>query len=87
MLVKVIAASTAAGGWHLLRADPFLARFAYGLLKPKYKILGASVAGRVEAVGRNVTQFRPGARYSGTYPPVVLAHLPNMLRRLRSHSH
>ena len=60
VLVKVVAASAAAGDWHLLRADPFLVRFMSGLLKPKYKILGADVAGRVEAVGRNVTQFQPG---------------------------
>lgn len=60
VLVKVVAASVAAGEWHLLRADPFLVRFMSGLLKPKYKILGAAVAGRVEAVGRNVKQFQPG---------------------------
>ena len=60
VLVKVVAASVAAGDWHLLRADPFLVRFMSGLFKPKYKILGANVAGRVEAVGRNVKQFQPG---------------------------
>jgi NADPH:quinone reductase-like Zn-dependent oxidoreductase len=65
VLVKVIAASTAAGDWHLLRADPFLVRFMSGLLKPKYKILGAAVAGRVEAVGRTVTQFQPGDEVFG----------------------
>ena len=36
-----------------------------GLLKPKYKILGADIAGRVEAVGRNVTQFSPGDEVFG----------------------
>ena len=65
ILVKVVAASTAAGDWHLLRADPFLVRFMYGLLKPKYKILGSDVAGRVEAVGRNVTHFQPGDEVFG----------------------
>src|SRR5436190_2783388 len=60
VLVKVVAASAAAGDWHLLRADPFLVRLMSGLLTPKYKILGADVAGRVEAVGRNVTQFQLG---------------------------
>jgi NADPH:quinone reductase-like Zn-dependent oxidoreductase len=59
VLVKVHAASAAAGDWHLLRAQPFLMRFMYGLLKPKHTILGAAVAGRIEAVGRNVTQFQP----------------------------
>jgi NADPH:quinone reductase-like Zn-dependent oxidoreductase len=65
ILVKVYAAATAAGDWHLLRADPFLVRLMYGLLTPKYKILGADVAGRVEAVGRNVTQFQPGDEVYG----------------------
>lgn len=60
VLVKVVAASVAAGEWHLLRADPFLIRLMSGLLTPKYKILGAALAGWVEAVGRNVTQFQPG---------------------------
>ena len=65
ILVKVQAAATAAGDWHLLRADPFLVRLMYGLLTPKYKILGADVAGRVEAVGRSVTQFQPGDEVFG----------------------
>lgn len=70
ILVKIVAASAAAGDWHLLRADPFLARFMSGLLKPKYKILGADVAGRVEAVGRNATHFRPGDEVYGDLSPV-----------------
>ena len=37
VLVKVVAASAAAGDWHLLRADPFLIRLMSGLLTPKYK--------------------------------------------------
>src|SRR6266516_5112568 len=61
VLVKVHAASVNAAELHLLRADPFLMRLmGYGLLKPKHTILGAAMAGRVEAVGRNVTQFQPG---------------------------
>ncbi len=36
-----------------------------GLLKPRYKILGTDIAGRVEAVGRNVTQFQPGDEVFG----------------------
>ncbi|MGZ3623853.1 MAG: NAD(P)-dependent alcohol dehydrogenase, partial [Ktedonobacteraceae bacterium] len=65
VLVKVHAASAAAGDWHLLRAKPFLIRFTYGLLKPKHKILGAAVAGHVEAVGSNVTQFEVGDEVFG----------------------
>ena len=65
VLVKVRAASVNAGDWHLLRADPFLTRLAFGLLRPKYKVLGADIAGRVEAVGGNVTQFQPGDEVFG----------------------
>ncbi|HEU5086267.1 MAG TPA: NAD(P)-dependent alcohol dehydrogenase, partial [Roseiflexaceae bacterium] len=65
VLVQIVAASAAAGDWHLLRADPFLMRFIYGLFKPKHPILGAALAGRVEAVGRNVTQFQPGDEVYG----------------------
>ncbi len=60
VLIKVHAASTNAADWHLLRGDPFLLRLMAGLLKPKNTILGADVAGRVEAVGRNVTHYHTG---------------------------
>src|SRR5437763_6931868 len=61
VLVHVHAASVNAGDWHLLRAKPFLMRLmGYGLLKPKHMILGSDIAGRVEAVGSNITQFQPG---------------------------
>ncbi len=65
VLVQVHAASAAAGDWHLLRAKPFLIRFTNGLLKPKHQLLGAALAGRVEAVGRYVTQFQPGDEVFG----------------------
>ena len=65
VLVKVHAASVNPLDWHLLRATPFFARLLVGLLKPKRKILGADLAGRVEAVGRNVTQFQPGDEVFG----------------------
>ncbi len=60
VLVKVHAASANPADWHLMRATPFLARLEAGLLKPKHTRLGSDVAGRVEAVGRNVTQFKVG---------------------------
>jgi NADPH:quinone reductase-like Zn-dependent oxidoreductase len=66
VLVKVHAASVNAYDWHLLTADIFLVRLmGGGLLKPKNTRLGADVAGRVEAVGRNVKQFRPGDEVFG----------------------
>ena len=61
VLVKVQAASVNALDWHSLTADIFLVRLmGMGLLKPKNQILGADIAGRVEAVGKNISQFRPG---------------------------
>src|SRR6266571_954868 len=66
VLVKIHATSVNAGDWHLLRAKPFLMRLmGYGLLKPKHTILGSDIAGGVEAVGSNVTQFQPGDEVVG----------------------
>src|SRR6266566_348059 len=60
VLVKVHAASANTADLHFLRGKPFLMRLmGYGLLKPKNTILGSDIAGRVEAVGRNVKQFQP----------------------------
>jgi len=59
-LVKVHAASLNAADLEYLRGV-FVVRLLYkGLLKPKYKILGSDIAGRIEAVGRNVKQFQLG---------------------------
>ena len=52
---------------HLLKGDPFLVRFWSGLLKPKNQILGTEIAGRVETVGKNVTQFQPGDDVFGDF--------------------
>jgi NADPH:quinone reductase-like Zn-dependent oxidoreductase len=65
VLVKVYAASVNAADLHLLRADPFPIRFMSGLLKPKNTILGADIAGRVEAVGSSVKAFKPGDEVFG----------------------
>jgi NADPH:quinone reductase-like Zn-dependent oxidoreductase len=66
VLVKVHAASVNWLDWHFLTGTPFLARLMAGLLKPKNKVLGIDVAGRVEAVGANVTQFQPGDEVFGS---------------------
>jgi NADPH:quinone reductase-like Zn-dependent oxidoreductase len=60
VLVKIHAASANPADWHTMRAEPFLARLVNGFFKPKNPRLGADVAGRVEAVGRTVTQFHVG---------------------------
>lgn len=65
VLIKVHAAAANPLDWHKLRASPFFVRFSEGLLKPKHTVLGADIAGRVEAVGRGVTQFKVGDEVFG----------------------
>jgi NADPH:quinone reductase-like Zn-dependent oxidoreductase len=66
VLVKVHAASVNYSEWAFVRGKPFLVRLMWsGLLKPKYKIPGADVAGQVEAVGDNIKQFQPGDEVFG----------------------
>ncbi len=70
VLVKVHAASVNAYDWHLLTADIFLVRLmGGGLLKPKNTMVGADIAGQVEAVGSNVQQFKPGDEVFGDIAP------------------
>ena len=65
VLVRVRAASINAYDWHMMRGAPFLARMGGGLRTPKDGAMGVDVAGQVEAVGKNVTQFRPGDEVFG----------------------
>jgi NADPH:quinone reductase-like Zn-dependent oxidoreductase len=66
VLIKVRAASVNPLDWHFMRGTPYVVRLIMaGLLKPKDKRLGVDVAGQVEAVGRNVTQFKPGDEVFG----------------------
>jgi NADPH:quinone reductase-like Zn-dependent oxidoreductase len=66
VLVRVRATSVNAGDWHLMRGDPFLTRLMFGgILKPKINILGMDVAGVVETVGKDVTQFQVGDEVFG----------------------
>lgn len=67
VLVRVHAASVNPADWHLLTGTPYIARLAAGLRKPKVQIPGLDVAGRVEAVGSNVSQFRPGDEVFGAH--------------------
>jgi len=65
VLVKVIAASANPLDWHRIRGQPFLVRMGEGLRKPKNQKLGADIAGRVDGVGKNVTEFKPGDEVFG----------------------
>ena len=66
VLVKVHAAAANPLDWHIMRADPFLARLSQGLWRPKINRLGADLAGVVEAVGAGVTEFKPGEAVFGS---------------------
>ncbi len=72
VLVRIRAASINARDDRLLRADPFVLRLRPGgWLRPPNPILGADLAGRVEAVGRHVTAIRPGDDVFGYLPGVL----------------
>ena len=60
VLVRVRAAAPNPWDWHFMRGLPYIARPQAGWRKPKNHVLGSDVAGHVEAVGNDVTGFRPG---------------------------
>jgi NADPH:quinone reductase-like Zn-dependent oxidoreductase len=68
VLVRVHAAGLDRGVWHVMTGLPYLIRFVVptlGLRKPKVPALGMDLAGRVEAVGKQVTRFQPGDEVFG----------------------
>ncbi|WP_406367872.1 NAD(P)-dependent alcohol dehydrogenase [Streptomyces sp. NBC_01546] len=67
VLLRVRAAGVDQGVWHLMAGMPYAIRAAgFGLRAPKQRVRGLDVAGRVEAVGPDVTRFRPGDEVYGT---------------------
>jgi NADPH:quinone reductase-like Zn-dependent oxidoreductase len=68
VLVRVRAAGVHRGDWHVMTGLPYLIRLVVptlGLRRPKVPVLGMDVAGTVEAVGKDVTRFRPGDEVFG----------------------
>ena len=65
VLVKVYAASLNDWDWGLLRGNSLVIRLMNGVRKPKHTILGSDIAGRVEAIGSNVTRFKIGDEVYG----------------------
>ena len=65
VLIKVHAASVNDWDWAALHGTPFVNRLMFGILKPKKRILGSDIAGRIEAVGKSVLRFRPGDEVFG----------------------
>ena len=67
VLLRVHAAGAHIGDWHIMTGLPYLIRImGYGLRGPKARVRGTDVAGRVEALGKDVTQFRLGDEVFGT---------------------
>ena len=84
LLIKVHAASVNSLDWHLITGKPVLVRLmGMGFFKPKDPRVGADLAGRVEAVGSGVTQFKPGdevfGRGDGTFAEYALAGEKNLV--------
>jgi NADPH:quinone reductase-like Zn-dependent oxidoreductase len=66
VLLRVRAAGVDPSVWHFTTGLPYLVRIGGGLRKPKPRVPGLDVAGLVEAVGKDVTRFRPGDAVFGT---------------------
>ena len=85
VLVRVRAAAVNPLDWHYMRGTPYIARFGMGLRKPKVTRLGVDYAGTVEAVGRNVTQFKPGDEVfggrNGAFAQYVVARADRAIAR------
>ena len=65
VLVRVHSSSLNYSNLVLLKGKPFLARFAFGLMRPKFSIPGGDIAGKVEAVGKDVKLFKVGDEVFG----------------------
>ncbi len=74
VLIRIYATAVTATDPIDRKGEPLIARIATGLLRPKYSIPGSVLAGEVEAVGQEVTRFRPGDRVFGSTGVQLGAH-------------
>jgi NADPH:quinone reductase-like Zn-dependent oxidoreductase len=75
VLIKVYATTVSRTDVGALRAQPpLIGRLLMGLFRPKWTVLGLDFAGEVEAIGANVTLFKPGQRVFGMSPEHYGAH-------------
>jgi NADPH:quinone reductase-like Zn-dependent oxidoreductase len=89
MVIRIDAASVNPYDWHMIRGEPWILRLQHGLRRPKNRIPGADMAGRIEAIGRNITAFRPGDDVFGLcagsfaefirVPQTAVVHQPSQL--------
>jgi NADPH:quinone reductase-like Zn-dependent oxidoreductase len=66
VLVRVHAAGVGPDVWHLMAGEPYIARLAFGLRRPRHPVPGWDGAGRVEAIGAEVSGFSPGDEVFGS---------------------
>jgi NADPH:quinone reductase-like Zn-dependent oxidoreductase len=92
VLIKVYAVSVNRSDWEGLTGKPLYARVG-GLFKPGHHILGSDIAGRVEAVGKNISDFQPGdevfgetMRYCDGFAEYVAAPVKALARKPASMS-
>jgi NADPH:quinone reductase-like Zn-dependent oxidoreductase len=85
VLLRVHAAGVDPGVWHLMTGLPYLVRPAVGLRRPKIRVRGTDVSGRVERVGAGVTGLAPGDEVFGvgvgTYAELAVARADRLVRR------
>ena len=83
VLIRVHTTSVNPVDWHYMRGEPYLVRISEGARKPKTNVPGVDLAGRVEAVGDSVSQFKPGDEVfgagSGTFAEYALAKETNLV--------
>jgi NADPH:quinone reductase-like Zn-dependent oxidoreductase len=86
VLIRVRAAGCGPDVWHLMTGKPYFARLAIGFRRPKVRVRGWDVAGKVEAVGAGVTDFRPGDEVmgvaeAGSFAEFVVTRAEKLVRK------
>ena len=74
VLIRVYAATVTSEDCTFRKGDPFMARFATGLTRPKITTLGSNLAGEIEAVGKHVKQFKEGDQVFAASDAALGAH-------------
>ena len=66
VLIKIHASAVSSGDARMRRADPFIIRFIFGFKRPRKPVLGVVVAGEIEAIGKEVTNYKIGDQVFGS---------------------
>ncbi|NUN99449.1 MAG: NAD(P)-dependent alcohol dehydrogenase [Saprospiraceae bacterium] len=74
ILIKIHATAVTIADCRLRKADPFAVRFFFGFFKPRRPVLGGVLSGEVEAIGKNVRQFKVGDLVFGSSFPILSAY-------------